>query len=84
MPCSILKVVVGLVLFASVSVLGQTTRTFKLSLTEGSWSPNGNARQMILVNGQFPGPNLQVWQGDEVAVVVENNLNNSTSIHFHG
>lgn len=65
-------------------VLGQETRTFKLSLTRGPWAPNGHSRQVILVNGQFPAPTLKVSQGDHVVVEVENHIDDITSIHFHG
>ena len=35
-------------------------------------------------NGQIPGPEIRVKQGDKVKVVLKNNLPESTSIHFHG
>ncbi|PKS07720.1 hypothetical protein jhhlp_006328 [Lomentospora prolificans] len=83
MLCSVVyRLLIGLAFFTVV--LGQATRTFKLSLTLGNWSPNGHQRQVILVNGQFPGPTLKMWQGENVVVEVENNITNATSIHFHG
>jgi FtsP/CotA-like multicopper oxidase with cupredoxin domain len=35
-------------------------------------------------NGQVPGPELRVVEGDNVRVIVKNELNESTSVHFHG
>jgi FtsP/CotA-like multicopper oxidase with cupredoxin domain len=39
---------------------------------------------MILVNGQFPGPTLEINQGDEVEVRVHNKMPLNTTVHFHG
>lgn len=42
-------------------------------------------RIIILINGQFPGPTLEVMEGAEVAVKVVNELvNEGLSIHWHG
>jgi FtsP/CotA-like multicopper oxidase with cupredoxin domain len=35
-------------------------------------------------NGVVPGPELRVTEGDKVRVVIKNELEESTSIHFHG
>jgi FtsP/CotA-like multicopper oxidase with cupredoxin domain len=35
-------------------------------------------------NGQLPGPELRVTEGDKVRVILHNNLPESTSIHWHG
>ncbi len=35
-------------------------------------------------NGSCPGPTIQVQQGDQVRIVVENRLPESTSMHWHG
>jgi FtsP/CotA-like multicopper oxidase with cupredoxin domain len=35
-------------------------------------------------NGSCPGPTIQITQGDHVRVVFENNLPESTSLHWHG
>lgn len=35
-------------------------------------------------NGSCPGPNIQVHQGDQVRVIFENQLPESTSLHWHG
>jgi manganese oxidase len=35
-------------------------------------------------NGSCPGPTIQVQQGDQVRVVFENKLPESTSLHWHG
>jgi FtsP/CotA-like multicopper oxidase with cupredoxin domain len=35
-------------------------------------------------NGQVPGPELRVTEGDKVRVIVKNELTESTAVHFHG
>ena len=47
---------------------------------------DGNGqRNVILVNGEFPGPTLEVMEGAEVAVKVVNELvNEGLTIHWHG
>lgn len=35
-------------------------------------------------NGQIPGPRLQVTQGDRIRIDVTNELDESTTVHWHG
>ena len=35
-------------------------------------------------NGQIPGPELRVTEGDKVRVIIKNQLPESTGVHFHG
>jgi manganese oxidase len=35
-------------------------------------------------NGQWPGPTIRVTQGDRVRAIFKNNLQETTSVHFHG
>lgn len=41
---------------------------FDLNLTWQKGAPDGNAREMIFMNDQFPGPELRIDQGDDVEV----------------
>ncbi|XP_071949840.1 uncharacterized protein [Antedon mediterranea] len=47
---------------------------------------NGVARAIMTVNRQFPGPKIEVCEGDSIEVEVTNLLGNSegTTIHWHG
>ena len=47
-------------------------------------NPDGVYRPMILVNHQFPGPLIEVNEGDTIVVHVRNKAINATSIHWHG
>jgi multicopper oxidase len=44
------------------------TVNFQLDLTWGKGAPDGNTRQMVLMNGGFPGPQLDLDYGDDVQV----------------
>jgi hypothetical protein len=41
---------------------------FDLDVTWAAGAPDGNQRQMILMNNQFPGPQLTLNHGDYVQV----------------
>jgi FtsP/CotA-like multicopper oxidase with cupredoxin domain len=53
-------------------------------IEENYHAPDGFTRKMFLVNGQFPGPKIEVNHGDVVKVNVNNKLNEPTSLHWHG
>jgi FtsP/CotA-like multicopper oxidase with cupredoxin domain len=38
----------------------------------------------MMYNGRVPGPTIRVTEGDKVRVIVNNQMTQSTSIHFHG
>jgi FtsP/CotA-like multicopper oxidase with cupredoxin domain len=44
----------------------------------------GKTAEAWAYNGQVPGPELRVTEGDKVRVNIKNELPESTSIHFHG
>ncbi|KAG8905873.1 hypothetical protein FRB99_008084 [Tulasnella sp. 403] len=73
---------------SALSALGLATassvKLFTLDLTVGNIAPDGTKRQAFLVNGQTPGPNLIIDQGDNVSVTIKNHLNVPTTVHFHG
>lgn len=59
-------------------------RKFELTLTWEKYNADGVEREQILVNKQFPGPTLEMNQGDKVEIVVHNKMNLNTTVHFHG
>ncbi|KAF4996202.1 hypothetical protein FDECE_12543 [Fusarium decemcellulare] len=59
-------------------------RQFNFALHSASHSPDGFERQMYLVNGEQPGPLIDVDEGDDVEVYVQNDLDVDTTIHWHG
>lgn len=72
------------VLGKALPARGNGPRKFELTLTWEKHAPDGFEREMILVNGQFPGPLLELNQGDDVEIVVHNKMPYNTTIHCHG
>lgn len=44
----------------------------------------GVVRQMLVINGQFPGPLIRVNRGDRLLINVTNELSQPTTLHWHG
>jgi FtsP/CotA-like multicopper oxidase with cupredoxin domain len=59
-------------------------RQFDLTLTWTTYNADGKDRRMILVNGEFPGPLLEINEGEQVDIWVHNQLPYNTTVHFHG
>ena len=59
-------------------------RRFDLTVTWEKNAPDGISRDMILINGQFPGPILEINEGEEVWVNVRNHMPFNTTMHYHG
>ncbi|KAI1107601.1 putative multicopper oxidase [Jackrogersella minutella] len=59
-------------------------RTYDWIILDKEGDPDGVAKPMITINGRFPGPLIEVNEGDVVEVVVHNSVSNSTTIHWHG
>ncbi|KAK3292580.1 multicopper oxidase [Chaetomium fimeti] len=55
-----------------------------LRLTWEEHAPNGQARDMILMNGQFPGPQMVWTEDDDIEVVVHNDMPMNATVHWHG
>jgi FtsP/CotA-like multicopper oxidase with cupredoxin domain len=59
-------------------------REYSWTIRDTIHNPDGVYRPMILVNNQFPGPLIEVNEGDTIIVHVNNEAANATSIHWHG
>ena len=59
-------------------------REYHWTVRDQEHNPDGIYRRMILVNNQFPGPQIRVNGGDAIVVHVENLGVNATGIHWHG
>jgi FtsP/CotA-like multicopper oxidase with cupredoxin domain len=71
------------------------TRSYNLTLSRGTLSPDGVNRSMLLINGAFPGPLIEANWGDTINITVFNSINDATidgefadaegtSLHWHG
>jgi FtsP/CotA-like multicopper oxidase with cupredoxin domain len=61
------------------------TRSYNFEVTKKTMSPDGVSREMMVFNGQYPGPQITADWGDTIQVTIKNSLpDNGTSIHWHG
>ena len=67
------------------NVLPDGTKEFDLTAKVTDWEVSpGNTVQAWTYNGTVPGPTIKVNPGDHVKIVLDNQLPQSTAIHFHG
>lgn len=60
-------------------------KIFDLTASKVQWEVEvGKRVEAWAYNGQVPGPQIRVTEGDRVRINIQNNLDESTSIHFHG
>lgn len=59
-------------------------RSYKWVILEKEGNPDGVYKPMLTINGQFPGPLIEVNEGDTIVVDVQNLATNATAIHWHG
>jgi FtsP/CotA-like multicopper oxidase with cupredoxin domain len=60
-------------------------KVFKIEAAPMTWEPRqGESVEVWAYNGQIPGPQIRVHQGDKVRVEFTNNIPEPSTIHFHG
>ena len=62
-------------------------RRYNFTVARQTLAPDGFEREMILVNGQYPGPTIEANWGDTIEVTVNNQIygpEEGTAIHLHG
>jgi len=60
-------------------------KVFDLTAREMEWEVEpGKKVKAWAYNGQVPGPQIRVREGDRVRITLKNELPESTAIHFHG
>ena len=60
-------------------------KVYELTAEEIEWEVEpGRKVKAWAYNGQVPGPQIRVREGDRVRVDAQNKLSQSTAIHFHG
>jgi CopA family copper-resistance protein len=68
-------------IFFSLSAMA---KTYNLSVDKVTLDTGEFKRQAIGYNGATPGPTLRFKEGEDVTINVTNNLDVTTSIHWHG
>lgn len=74
----------GLSLDVGVDVDARPLKVFNLDVSWDEYAHAGLEREMLLVNGQAPGPVIEVDEDDHVIVNVNNYSPFNTTVHFHG
>ena len=60
-------------------------KVFEVTAQEIDWEvAQGQVIKAMAYNGHVPGPEIRITEGDKVRVVLTNEMEQSTSIHFHG
>ncbi|CAG8666778.1 11941_t:CDS:2, partial [Racocetra fulgida] len=57
---------------------------YDITISKEELAPDGFTREMYTINGQFPGPLIEVNKGDTLVLNVHNDLEDETTIHSHG
>ena len=66
-------------------ILADGTKEFDITTEQIDWEVSpGKFVKAMAYNGQVPGPEIHVAVGDKVKLVLTNNMDESTDIHFHG
>ncbi|TRX38668.1 copper oxidase [Flavobacterium sp. ZT3R18] len=73
-----------LVLFAGLSVHAQKIVRYDLYVRDTIVNFTGKPKRAIAVNGQIPMPTLTFTEGDIAEIYVHNELEEDTSLHWHG
>jgi FtsP/CotA-like multicopper oxidase with cupredoxin domain len=61
-----------------------TGNEFDLYVSKKLVTVNGKSSMATLINDSLPAPTLKMREGDTVTIRVHNQMNESTSIHWHG
>jgi hypothetical protein len=72
------------VLFIALSATAQKIVRYDLYVKDTIVNFSGKEKRAIAVNGQIPMPTLTFTEGDIAEIYVHNELNEDTSMHWHG
>jgi len=73
-----------LLLFVSQILFAQKIVRYDLYVRDTIVNYSGKEKRAIAVNGQIPMPTLTFTEGDIAEIYVHNELNETTSLHWHG
>ncbi len=74
----------GFLTLLAQAVLAQEVKRYDLYVRDTVVHYGGKAKRAVAVNGMIPMPTLTFTQGDTAEIHVHNELNESTSLHWHG
>ena len=70
--------------FVTIQICAQKTVRYDLYVKDSTVNFTGKEKRAIAVNGQIPMPTLTFTEGDTAEIHVHNQLQESTSLHWHG
>ncbi|KAL0535552.1 hypothetical protein IC582_029886 [Cucumis melo] len=70
--------------FVPFSFASPVIRRFQFNVEWKKVTRLCHTKQLLTVNGQYPGPTIAVHEGDTVEIKVNNCINENTTIHWHG
>ena len=73
-----------MLLFLSTKSFAQKVVHYDLYVRDTLVNFSGKVKRAIAVNGQIPMPTLTFTEGDTAEIYVHNELNEETSLHWHG
>lgn len=59
-------------------------KEYNLTIDNHRISVNGRVQNGLAINGQVPAPTLHFTEGEDVVIHVQNNSDETTSLHWHG
>lgn len=71
-------------LLASANIFAQKTVRYDLYIADTTVTLGNEPTRAIAVNGMIPMPTLTFTEGDTAEIYVHNNLDEETSLHWHG
>lgn len=79
-----MKIIAPLIMFVLLSKAYAAERTINLVVDYKCVNFAGECRKALAINNQIPAPTLHFKEGDQVTINVQNNLEEGTTIHWHG
>ncbi|MFN3852139.1 MAG: multicopper oxidase domain-containing protein [Spirosomataceae bacterium] len=76
--------ITGILLIFTTTSYAQKIVRYDLYVKDTIVNFSGKEKRAIAVNGQIPMPTLTFTEGDTAEIYVHNELNESTSLHWHG
>ena len=82
--CKKVLPIAALLLLTLYNVQAQKIVRYDLYVNDTTVNYTGKQKRAIAVNGQIPMPTLTFTEGDTAEIYVHNQMNEATSLHWHG
>jgi FtsP/CotA-like multicopper oxidase with cupredoxin domain len=81
-----MKYLVSLCVIAVLAIVASAQNVVRYDLTIDQTTVNysGKMKKALAINGQIPAPQLTFTEGDIAEIYVKNNLDEESSLHWHG